>query len=320
MDTLPEPSTATMASHGIPIMQTSYECGNCDFCKQRNVKVKPLNCKRHFYCRTCNDFSPKFQRKDFQCRACSERLQQLTEDNLKKVDNFLGRETGGCEKQKDVNVSLDGGSIITFDKDILEEESDDDGNNDEWEHLLQTMTTETQKKKKDKQTHKKKKKSYRPLQLVPREMSFMKLVLPSAACRNGERSEEIKNGKEATGCHSKEKLIPEDSESSVDQSNISPVDQSKISPIDQSKISPEGSRPNTVMDIFQEERCTSPVKTPSRPKPSWGWIPTSQIFTDTDEDDDTIELIIDIEAPPESPRSADEANMAPIERDSFWDF
>ncbi|CAG2241623.1 unnamed protein product [Mytilus edulis] len=278
MDILPEPSTVKMAFNSIPIMQTSYESGNCDFCKQRNVKVKPLNCKRHFYCRTCNDFSPKFQRKDFQCRACSERLQQITEDNLKNVDNFLGRETGGCEKQKDVNVSLDDGSFITFDKDNLEEESDDDGNNDEWEHLLQTMTTEKQKKK-DKPTHKKKKKSFRPLQLVPREMSFMKLVLPSATCRNDNES-----------------------------------------PTDQSKISPEGSRPNTVMDIFQEERCTSPVKTPSRPKPSWGWIPNSQIFTDTDDDDDTIELIIDIEAPPESPRSADEANMAPIERDSFWDF
>ncbi|XP_071160300.1 uncharacterized protein [Mytilus edulis] len=303
MDILPEPSTVKMAFNSIPIMQTSYESGNCDFCKQRNVKVKPLNCKRHFYCRTCNDFSPKFQRKDFQCRACSERLQQITEDNLKNVDNFLGRETGGCEKQKDVNVSLDDGSFITFDKDNLEEESDDDGNNDEWEHLLQTITTEKQKKK-DKPTHKKKKKSFRHLQLVPREMSFMKLVLPSATCRNGERSEEIQNGNEATGCHSKEKLISEDNES----------------PTDQSKISPEGSRPNTVMDIFQEERCTSPVKTPSRPKPSWGWIPNSQIFTDTDDDDDTIELIIDIEAPPESPRSADEANIAPIERDSFWDF
>lgn len=105
------------------------------------------------------------------------------------------------------------------------------------------MTTEKQKKK-DKPTHKKKKKSFRHLQLVPREMSFMKLVLPSATCRNGERSEEIQNGNEATGCHSKEKLISEDNES----------------PTDQSKISPEGSRPNTVMDIFQEERCTSPVK------------------------------------------------------------
>lgn len=122
MDILPEPSTVKMAFNSIPIMQTSYESGNCDFCKQRNVKVKPLNCKRHFYCRTCNDFSPKFQRKDFQCRACSERLQQITEDNLKNVDNFLGRETGGCEKQKDVNVSLDDGSFITFDKDNLEGE------------------------------------------------------------------------------------------------------------------------------------------------------------------------------------------------------
>lgn len=122
MDILPEPSTVKMAFNGIPIMQTSYESGNCDFCKQRNVKVKPLNCKRHFYCRTCNDFSPKFQRKDFQCRACSERLQQITEDNLKKVDNFLGRETGGCKIKKDANVSLDDGSFITFDKDNLEGE------------------------------------------------------------------------------------------------------------------------------------------------------------------------------------------------------
>ncbi|CAC5372075.1 unnamed protein product [Mytilus coruscus] len=308
MDILPEPSTVKpMAAHSIPIMQTSYESGNCDFCKQRNVKVKPLNCKRHFYCRTCNDFSPKFQRKDFQCRACSERLQKLTEDNLKKVDNFLGGEIGGCEKQKDVNLSIAGGSI-TFDIENLEEESDEDltGNNDEWEHLLKTMTTEEHKKK-DRPTHKKKKKSNRPLQLVPREMSFMKLVLPSATRRNGERSEEMKNEnknkKEATWCHSKEILIPEDNESPVDQSNISP----------------EESRPNTVMDLFQEERCTSPVKTPRQQKPTWGWIPNTQIFTDTD-DDDNIELVIDIEAPPDSPRSYDEAIITQIERDSFWDF
>ncbi|XP_052103926.1 uncharacterized protein LOC127737347 [Mytilus californianus] len=294
-----------MAAHSIPIMQTSYESGNCDFCKQRNVKVKPLNCKRHFYCRTCNDFSPKFQRKDFQCRACSERFQKRTEDNLKKVDNFLGGKIGGCEKQKDVNLSIAGGSIITFDKENLEEESDEDltGNNDEWEHLLQTMTTEKQKKK-DKPTHKRKKKSNRPLQLVPREMSFMKLVLPTATRRNGERSEEKKNEnknkKEATWCHSKEILIPEDN--------------------DQSNISPEESRPNTPMDLFQEERCTSPVKTPRQQKPTWGWIPNTRIFTDTDDDDDTIELVIDIEAPPDSPRSYDESIITQIERDAFWDF
>ena len=94
-------------------LEATCEYGICDFCKQRGVEVNPLDCKRHFYCQICYKFAPKFQRKDFQCRTCSERFRKLEDENLKKVDNFLETETGGNTNQG-VAVWVNGGNIITF--------------------------------------------------------------------------------------------------------------------------------------------------------------------------------------------------------------
>ena len=92
-------------------LQATY--GICDFCKQRDVEVNPLDCKRHFYCKICSKFAPKFQRKDFQCRTCSERFRKFEDEYLKKVDNFLETETGGNTNQG-VDVCVNGGNVITF--------------------------------------------------------------------------------------------------------------------------------------------------------------------------------------------------------------
>lgn len=101
--------------YAVNVSEAVYEHGNCDFCKQKEVKVKPLLCKRHFYCRTCNDFSPKFQRGDLHCKICSERWRQRTEEGLKKVDCFLDAETSkGVNKNSDMAIGVDG-ELISFD-------------------------------------------------------------------------------------------------------------------------------------------------------------------------------------------------------------
>lgn len=106
----PLPKTETVAP---------YESGTCDFCKQRGVRITALHCKKHFYCRVCEEFSPKFQRGDYRCRVCSERTRKLAEENMQRVDNFFKTKTGGGGRKKnnfeEIAFSLEGSRVITFD-------------------------------------------------------------------------------------------------------------------------------------------------------------------------------------------------------------
>lgn len=43
--------------------------GNCQICRQTNVRVKQLDCGVHMYCRMCAEFIPRLAKGDLQCKV-----------------------------------------------------------------------------------------------------------------------------------------------------------------------------------------------------------------------------------------------------------
>lgn len=100
------------------------ENGICDTCHLRNIKVQPLNCKRHFYCSVCREFVLRFQRKDFSCRVCVENSdhRRKSDERLQAIDQLICNQTrmyGGGIHFKDIAISLDGAKVITFEGTFL---------------------------------------------------------------------------------------------------------------------------------------------------------------------------------------------------------
>ena len=95
-----------------------YEEGSCDFCNQRRVKVRPLLCMRHFFCRVCEDFSPKFKRRDYRCSKCSTKVRKAEHDSMKMIDQCITKQTGTGNKKKpyfhEVAINLGGSNVVTF--------------------------------------------------------------------------------------------------------------------------------------------------------------------------------------------------------------
>ena len=49
--------------------------GHCEVCNQSNVKIRPLLCGKHNYCRMCQEFVPRLVKGDFSCTKCSNRYE-----------------------------------------------------------------------------------------------------------------------------------------------------------------------------------------------------------------------------------------------------
>lgn len=50
-------------------VDAEYNQGDCQICRQKNVKVKYLECGIHMYCRMCAEFIPRLAKGDLQCKV-----------------------------------------------------------------------------------------------------------------------------------------------------------------------------------------------------------------------------------------------------------
>ena len=129
---------------------------------------------------------------------------------------------------------------------LLESDEEDEfsGNNDEWEQLLKTLTKEEEHVN-DKPIGNQK--TEVKLELVPRETSFIKLVLPSAdedykSSSSNKLDIQMNDGN--SWVHSPVRSIPDGNET----------------PIQQTAPSSDESRSIFISDSSEEERCSSPIK------------------------------------------------------------
>ncbi|KAK3092591.1 hypothetical protein FSP39_004733 [Pinctada imbricata] len=122
----------------------SYEEGACDFCHQNHVKVRPLLCMKHFFCRVCEDFAPKFKRRDYRCSKCSTKVRKENRFDLKMIDECMSRHLGRPEKPqfREIAVNFGGSDVVTF---LDETDSEDDlaGNNTEWDQLFRDLASDS---------------------------------------------------------------------------------------------------------------------------------------------------------------------------------
>ena len=48
-------------------VNADFKEGDCQICRQKNVRVKHLDCGVHKYCRMCSEFIPRIAKGDLRC-------------------------------------------------------------------------------------------------------------------------------------------------------------------------------------------------------------------------------------------------------------
>ncbi|XP_060069037.1 uncharacterized protein LOC132549132 [Ylistrum balloti] len=310
--------------------------GGCDFCYQKNIKIRPLQCQNHFYCQVCEEFCPKIRKGDFTCRKCSHRTRQLDDENRKRVDDFYVKQEGLAKPKgfEEVIISIDGSNIISFDGD--DDEEDLSGNNTEWDFLLQSLTSKERKKnnkesekvlgsKKSKpdecESEKRKgiKKKKHKVDLV-----FPKLHTSPNTCSGG--SDESTSSLDQLGITGLAiKLEEEHPSSTLELASISVQDSPPIiARTIQLLPDQEGIRAEECLNTDSlSERGTSPVKQPPKMLDAASWLGLRKSSEDSNH---PIELY-NIEGPSFRERNASSGGSIGsaferdlLQNDDFWDF
>ncbi|XP_021340561.1 uncharacterized protein LOC110441677 [Mizuhopecten yessoensis] len=210
--------------------------GGCDFCYQKNVKIRPLECHSHFYCQVCEEFCPKIRKGDFTCRKCSHRTRVLDDENRKRVDDFYVKQEGLAKPKgfQEVIISIDGANIISFNDDDDEEDGDLSGNNTEWDFLLQSLTSKDRKEN-DKGATK--------------GSDNLKTNKTETEKRTGSKKQKPENSKLS-------------SDGSDTSSSLTSFDQIGVTGF---RIKPEIENPSSTLEVssFPEQGSNSPIVTPT---------------------------------------------------------